>query len=203
MKRFPFYLGVTLVAFSVSFLFLSLVQGPAIETIRANPVALATFLTVAGLFSGGFGLILVANISRKGVGTNTPRTWLIVSTIAAVGVVFSAAIISFSYPFVGTGSAASAQVSALLTSCSGDPETCTFTLYDTGTADAKTTSNCSLTFGGTTHPATSTVQTIKAVAPAVLVTCTASAGTAPPGSKVSGWISLASGAVILFPAGSQ
>src|SRR2546430_8315215 len=103
MKRFPFYLGITLVTFSVSFLFLSLVQGPAIETIRANPVALATFLTVAGLFSGGFGLILVANISRKGVGTNTPRTWLIVSTIAAVGVVFSAAIISFSYPFVGTG----------------------------------------------------------------------------------------------------
>ena len=112
MKRFPFYLGVTLVAFSVSFLFLSLVQGPAIETIRANPVALATFLTVAGLFSGGFGLILVANISGKGVGTNTPRIWLIVSIITAVGVILSLLIISFSYPFVGTGSTASAQVSA-------------------------------------------------------------------------------------------
>src|SRR5437870_4566843 len=201
MKRFPFYLGVTLNTFSASWLFLIL--GFPFVTIYANHVLLATFLTVAGLFSGGFGLMLVANISGKGVGTNTPRTWLIVSAIVAVGVILSLPFISFSYPFVGTGSATSAQVSALLTSCSGDPETCTFTLYNTGTADARTTSNCSLTFGGTTHTATSTVQTIKAVAPAVLVTCTASAGTAPPGSKVSGWISLASGAVILFPAGSQ
>jgi len=203
MERFPFYLGVALVTFSASWLFLIVVLGFPFVTIYANHVLLATFLTLAGLFSGGLGLILVANMSGKGVGRNTLRTWLIVCTIASVGVGLSIAI-TFPNPFfVGTGSSATAQVSALLTSCSGDPETCTFTLYNTGTADAKTTSNCSLTFGGTTHIATSTVQTIKAVAPAVLVTCTASAGTTPLGSQVSGFITLTNGAEIMFQAGGQ
>ena len=92
VKRFPFYLGVILITFSASWLFL--IGGFPFVTIRANPVLLASFLTVAGLFSGGFGLILVASISRKGVGTNTPRTLLIVCAIVVVGVVFSVAIIS-------------------------------------------------------------------------------------------------------------
>src|SRR2546427_5141536 len=94
MKRFPFYLGVTLITFSASWLFLIL--GFPFVTIYANPLLLATFLTVAGLFSGGFGLILVAKMSGKGVGANTPRTWLIVSAIVAVGVIFSGAIV-FAY----------------------------------------------------------------------------------------------------------
>jgi len=196
MKRFPFYLGVTLNTFSASWLFLIL--GFPFVTIYANHVLLATFLTVAGLFSGGFGLMLVANISGKGVGTNTPRTWLIVSAIVAVGVIFSGAIVFAYGPLPRTP-----HPFAVLTSCSGDPKVCTVALSNVGSADDQTTSNCSLTFGGTTHSATSTVQTIKAGGPEVLVTCTASAGTALPGSKVSGWISLASGAVILFPAGGQ
>jgi len=181
MKQLPFYLGVTLITFSAYWLFLIL--GFPFVTIYANHVLLATFLTVTGLFSGGFGLILVAKISGKGVGTNTPRTWLIVWAIVAIGVVFSLAIVSAYGPLPRTP-----RTAAVLTSCSEDPKVCTVTLSNTGSADDETTSNCSLTFGGTTHSATSTVQTIKAGGAEILVTCTASAATAPCCYQVSGQI---------------
>jgi hypothetical protein len=42
------------------------------------------------------------------------------------------------------------------------------------------------------------VQTIKPDGPTVLVTCTASAGTAPPGSKISGLIHMANGGTVVF-----
>jgi len=161
--------------------------------IRANPLYSPPFLTVRGLFSGGLGLILVAKISGKGAGTNTTRMWLIVWAIVAVGVVSSAAIVSAYGPLPRTP-----QTAAVLTSCSGDPEVCNLSLSNTGLGDDETTSNCSLTFGGTTHPATSTVQTIKAGGPAALVTCTASAGTPPPGSQISGLIYMANGGTVVF-----
>ena len=196
MKRLPFYLGVTLITFSAYWLFLIL-RFPFV-TIYANHVLLATFLTVAGLFSVGFGLILEARISGKVAGPSTPRTWLIVCTIAAVGIIFSVAIISAYGSPPGWP-----EVAAVLTSCSGDPEACTMALSNVGLADGETTSNCSLTFGGTTHSAISTVQTIKAGA-AALVTCTASAGTAPSGSQISGLIYMVNGGSVVFqypPAG--
>jgi len=202
MRRFLFYLGVTFITFSVSFLSFLMVQpGFAYEAISVNPVSLATILTAALLFSGGFGLILVAKISRNGVITNTPRTRHIIWTVAAIGVVISVAINFFAFTGVRSVPDHGAMVSAILTSCSGDPEACTLSLQNIGTADGETTSNCILTFGGTTRAAISTVQTIKAGGPAALVTCTASAGTATLGSQVSGSITLTSGAVILFPAG--
>ncbi len=191
VKRFPFYLGVTLVTFSFYWLFLIL--GFPFVTIYANHVLLATFVTMAGLFSGGFGLILVAKISGKGVGTNTPRTWFIVNAIVAVGVAFSVAIVSAYGPLPRTP-----RTTVVLTSCSGDPKVCTVALSNVESADDQTTSNCSLTFGGTTHSATSTVQTIKAGGPEVLVTCTASAATAPCCYQVSGQIQTAGGETILF-----
>ena len=199
MRRFLFYLGITLITFSVSFLSLLMVQpGFANEAIRANPVSLATILTVALLFSGGFGLILVAKISRNGVITNTPRTRHIIWTVAAIGVVVSVALNFYAFTGIIVPPSGGPQVSAILTSCSGDPEACTLSLQNIGTADGETTSNCTLTFGGTTHSATSTVQTIKAGGPSVLVRCTASAGTAPPGSQISGSISMANGGTVLF-----
>ena len=191
MKQFPFYLGVTLITFSAYWLFLIL--GFPFVTIYANHVLLATFLTMTGLFSGGFGLILVAKISGKGVGTNTRRTWLIIWATVAVGVVFSASIVSAYGPLPRTP-----RTAAVLTSCSEDPKVCTVTLSNTGSADDETTSNCSLTFGGTTHSATSTVQTIKAGGAEILVTCTASAATAPCCYQVSGQIQTAGGETILF-----
>ena len=94
MKRFLFYLGVQLITFSVPFLFLLMLQpGFAYEAFDANPVTLATIVTVALLFTGGFGVTLVAKTARKGVVTNTPGTWLIVGTIATIGVLLSFDII--------------------------------------------------------------------------------------------------------------
>ncbi len=133
-----------------------------------------------------------------------PKRWLIAFAIVVVGVLISFAVYFYAFSYVETSPGHAAQVSTISASCSGDPETCALTLRNTGSADGETTSNCSLTFGGTTHTATSTVQTIKPDGPTVLVTCTASAGTAPPGSKISGLIHMANGATVVFqfpPAG--
>jgi len=115
-----------------------------------------------------------------------------------MSVVVSFAVYSYAFSYVESRPPHAAAVSAISASCSGDPETCALTLRNTGSADGETTSNCSLTFGGTTHPATSTVQTIKADGPPVLITCTASTGNAAPGSDISGLINMANGGTVVF-----
>ncbi len=94
MKRFLFYLGVWLVTISVPLLFLLMLQpGFAYGAIHANPATLATIVTAALLFTGGFGVTLVAKTARKEVVTNTPGTWLIIGIVASIGILLSFDII--------------------------------------------------------------------------------------------------------------
>src|SRR5207245_7654704 len=103
----------------------------------------------------------------------------------------------YAHPSLGEGSHPAALINAIVSSCSGDPEVCTLTLHNAGNADTSTTSTCSLTSSGTNHTAKSTLATIKA-GESVTVTCTASSGTAPNGSQVSGSVIIATGAEVVF-----
>ncbi len=126
------------------------------------------------------------------------RWWLVFGALAAIpGILSISFYLNSSFYYFSSYPGPTALVSADVVSCSGNPEVCALRLQNTGSADAATTSTCSLTFGGTTHAAKSTLATIK-VGKSVTVTCTASGGTTPPGSQISGSIIISSGAEVDF-----
>ncbi len=126
------------------------------------------------------------------------RWWPGFEALAAIpGILSGTFYLNSSFYYFGSYPTPTALVKADVVSCSGNPEVCTLGLQNMGSADTATTSTCSLTFGGTTHTAKSTLATIKA-GQSVTVICTASGGTAPRGSQISGSIIISSGAEVDF-----
>ena len=137
---------------------------------------------------------------RKGISPVLATVILIAITLIA-----AIAISGFVFGLFGTFTS-TAIVSAQEQSCAGTPETCTVTLYNSGTANTSLMGTCSMSFGGNTYLGTAAIVSgsLKGGSSAS-VTCTSNtAGShAPAGSSITGYINVGTGAEVLFAAPAQ
>jgi hypothetical protein len=143
-------------------------------------------------FVPGCALLMAANLVKG----RTKRIVLGVATIGLVAIVWT--WVALVFPTPAPGFASSAEISAGVTECvqvSGPNEQCSVVLTNSGGSGTSDLEVCSMTFGGSTHPATFTVIS-GSLKPSSSEsgTCTNSDGAvARVGSQVTGAVALANG----------
>lgn len=119
--------------------------------------------------------------------------------LIAITLIASIAIAGFVFGLFGTFTS-TAQVSAGTVSCSGTPEVCVVTLQNIGTANTSITGVCNLAFAGGPYVGTAVMTSGNLHAGSSGVASCTSPGSAHAavGTQVTGSISLANGADVLF-----